>query len=252
SSAASSRAQLAVRARLVDRRRQMVGQKLEHLIGRHAEFRRQLLHALLAKRGAQLLGRHRQISAVAEPRLHLRAEAALLQLIDDALQVTEVGLLERFRDQGRRGGRRDIAQRAAQTVQQSHYLSSSLVMPLTDVSRSWRRACPALRRPARTCRRPAWCGRNRCDPRSGRSWSRCWPRRRGRADSATAPGSRRRTGWRPAACRRPAPRRWWPPALTARQPARSAAALPPPGFSTHAAGPARSSALPPGPTTAVS
>src|SRR5581483_3236228 len=158
SSAASSRAQLAVRARLVDRRRQMVGQKLEHLIGRHAEFRRQLLHALLAKRGAQLLGRHRQISAVAEPRLHLRAEAALLQLIDDALQVTEVGLLERFRDQGRRGGRRDIAQRAAQTVQQSHYLSSSLVMPLTDVSRSWRRACPALRRPARTCRRPAWCG----------------------------------------------------------------------------------------------
>jgi hypothetical protein len=46
---------------------------------------RKLSDVLIAKRSAKLVGCHRQICAVAKPRLHLRAKAALLQLVHDAL-----------------------------------------------------------------------------------------------------------------------------------------------------------------------
>jgi hypothetical protein len=53
---------------------------------------RHLLDLIAAEGGSKLVGRNRQVRAAAEPRLHLIAEATLLQLGDQALHVTEVRL----------------------------------------------------------------------------------------------------------------------------------------------------------------
>jgi hypothetical protein len=87
-----------------------------------------------AERSAQLIGRNRQIGAAAEPRLNLIAEAALLQLSGEALQVTEIRLRQHRRDEGRHRGRLNLAEataeRAGQTIQKSHGLL--LLMKMLD------------------------------------------------------------------------------------------------------------------------
>src|SRR5262249_18802117 len=80
------RLQPSVRARLIDRRRQVLGEDVERLVDRQAEVRSQLPHLLVAERGAELVGRDRHVGPAAEPGLHLRTEPALLQLIEQALQ----------------------------------------------------------------------------------------------------------------------------------------------------------------------
>ena len=75
------RLQGAVRTHAVDGLRQMLRQHREQLIDRQAGLARHLLQLLVAERGAQLVGRDRQVGAIAEPGGHLAAEATLLQLL---------------------------------------------------------------------------------------------------------------------------------------------------------------------------
>src|SRR6266852_3325792 len=99
--ARSGRRQSAVRAGLVNDAREVLRQELEGGVGRNPEMLGQLLDLIAAERGAKLIRRNRQIAAPAEPRLNLIAEAALLQLRGEALQVTEVRLRQHRRDESR-------------------------------------------------------------------------------------------------------------------------------------------------------
>jgi hypothetical protein len=83
---------LPVRARLIDRFRQIFREHVERLIDRHAQRAGDLLQLLVVQRGAQLLLADGNILSVRKPGRDLLVEARLLQLVDDALQVAEVRL----------------------------------------------------------------------------------------------------------------------------------------------------------------
>ncbi len=82
---------------------------------------RHLPDLVAAERGAKLVGRNRKVRSAAEPRLDLIAEAALLQLIHEALHVAEVRLRKHRRDERRRSRGLNLAKRAAEeAVKKSH------------------------------------------------------------------------------------------------------------------------------------
>jgi hypothetical protein len=92
----------------------MIRQQFERGVRIDPEMLRKLSDMIVAERGAKLVGRYRQICAVAKPGLHLRAESALLQLVYDPLQIAKVRLGQDCRDEiGHRGGL-DLAQRAGE------------------------------------------------------------------------------------------------------------------------------------------
>src|ERR1700685_4524817 len=76
-----------VRARFVDDLRQELRQRGQHIVHRQAELAREFLDLGIAENGLELIGGDRHVLAVAQPRLDLRAEAALLQRRHQAGQV---------------------------------------------------------------------------------------------------------------------------------------------------------------------
>jgi predicted GNAT family N-acyltransferase len=116
--------QLAVRAGLVDDGRQVLRQEFQGFVYRDAEVLRELLHLRVAQDRAELVGRDRHVLAVTEPRANLIAEAALLQLGNETVEIAEIGLCQNGGDQRRYGGGFRLAQnaleRAAEVIEQSH------------------------------------------------------------------------------------------------------------------------------------
>src|SRR5262249_24394590 len=121
----------------------MRAQHIERLVDGQPEMAGQLADLLVAQRIAQLIRADRQIGAAAEPRRDLVAEAALLQLCDDAVEVSEIALR-----QGRGDERRHCAgcllaeyalKGAANVVEQSHVI---LLAWTDDRDRRGRRARP--------------------------------------------------------------------------------------------------------------
>src|SRR6266699_1239087 len=89
------RLQSAVRARLIDRCRQVLRKHLQRLVHRKAELPSDLLHLLVAK-----------------PRAHLVVETSGLKLGDDTLKTSEIGLRQQGRDQSWGGGRLHLPQQS--------------------------------------------------------------------------------------------------------------------------------------------
>src|ERR1700722_4995583 len=109
--------QLAVRARFVDDLRQILRQQVEHLVDRQAEVAGKILNLGIAENGFQLVPGDRHVLAVAQPGLDLRAEAALLQRRDQAVEIVVL----RLRQQRIEHHRQSFAlQRALETVKQTH------------------------------------------------------------------------------------------------------------------------------------
>jgi len=90
----------------------------------NAEMLGDLPDLLVAERGLKLLRRNRQVAAIAEPRLDLRTQSVLLELVHDPLHVAEVRLGQYRRDQAGGGGRGHLAdhaaKRAADIIEKSH------------------------------------------------------------------------------------------------------------------------------------
>jgi len=102
--------------RLIDGVRKMIRQQLERSVRIDAEMLCELSDVIVAQRGAELVGRHRQICTAAKPGLHLGPKSALLQLDHDALQIAKVRLGQHRRDEIGHGGRFDLAQRAGEQI----------------------------------------------------------------------------------------------------------------------------------------
>src|SRR3954447_1188150 len=79
--------QMALRACLVDRLGQLLGQDLAELVNRDVVARRELADGVVAEHGAKLVGRDRQVLAVTEPGFDLIAEARLLEFCDDRAEA---------------------------------------------------------------------------------------------------------------------------------------------------------------------
>ena len=78
--------QLAVGTRFVDGVRKLMRENLGDLIDGDIVFGRELLDDIAAQHLLELLGRNRQVPAVADPGLHLIAETGLLKLGHDGGQ----------------------------------------------------------------------------------------------------------------------------------------------------------------------
>ncbi len=106
------RLQSAVRARLIDRCRQVLRKHLQRLVHRKAELPSDLLHLLVPKRRSELVRSYRQVRSVAKPRAHLVVETSGLKLGDDTLKISEIGLRQQGRDQSWGGGRLHLPQQS--------------------------------------------------------------------------------------------------------------------------------------------
>src|SRR5690242_9899918 len=87
----------AVRARLVDNAGQLVREHLQRVANRYPEMLSDLVELVAVERGANLLGSHLDILAVAQPGFDLISQSALLQLIHQTLQTPEISLCKERR-----------------------------------------------------------------------------------------------------------------------------------------------------------
>src|SRR6478609_5167635 len=129
--------QMPLRACLVHGLGQFLGQNLAELVDRDVVARRKLPNRVAAEHRAELVGRDRQVLAVAEPGFDLVTEAGLLELRDDCAEAALIVAAEHLVQHRRQDRGAELAERAAkrrivfQRVQNSHApaLSQAVLPP---------------------------------------------------------------------------------------------------------------------------
>lgn len=122
---------MAVRARLIDRLRQLLSEDLRDLIDRNIVLGRQLPNGIVAEHLLQFFRRDRQVLAVAEPGLDLIAEPRLLKLGDNGGQAALAATTKEFVQYDRQHGAPELAECASEFGE----FSSELRIPMTKTFR---------------------------------------------------------------------------------------------------------------------
>src|SRR4029077_18090534 len=107
--------ELTAGACVIDRQRQLVRQYLRQLVDRDVVLGGELLDAVASEHLTQLIGRDRQVLAIADPGFDLIAEAGLLQLGDDRVKPALAAIAENFAQHDRKHGSLELPERALES-----------------------------------------------------------------------------------------------------------------------------------------
>ena len=104
--------ELPVRAGVIHRQWKRLRQDLGELVDRDVVAGRQLSDGVAAQHLLQVLGRDRQVLAIADPLFDLVADAGLLQLGDDRIKPALAAITEHFAQHDRQHGPLELAEDA--------------------------------------------------------------------------------------------------------------------------------------------